>query len=400
MAVESERGYRHAMKRLGAVARLATGFPRAGDLLLSLALVAAAQVEIWLAFESRQPIVMISSTLMTASIALRRLAPLLTISISATALAGQALLLERADAPFAQFVAFFVATYSVAAHSLPRGALLGGAVAVASVWISTAREDRSGIDDYAFAMLIVGGSWLAGWALRERRIRVSALEELALRKEQERDEKARAAVADERARIARELHDIVSHSLSVISIQTQAVRRRLGPEHEHEVEDLRLIETAARQAMAEMRRLFGVLRADRDQVPLAPQPGLGQLESLLEHTRAAGLPVELRVDGEAVPLPAGVDLVAYRVVQEALTNSLRHAGPAHASVLVRYSDSQLEIQVEDDGTGQAARATIGGHGLLGMRARIDLYGGAFESGDRPGGGFLVRARLPLREDAC
>jgi signal transduction histidine kinase len=151
--------------------------------------------------------------------------------------------------------------------------------------------------------------------------------------------------------------------------------------------------------MAEMRRLFGVMRAEHDQFSLSPQPGLGQLARLLEQTRAAGLPVEFRVEGEPVALPPGVDLAAYRVIQEALTNALKHAGPARARVVVHYRDPDLELEVEDDGIGISSDGPRGGHGLVGMRERIALYGGVLETGGRPGGGFRVRARLPLREAA-
>jgi signal transduction histidine kinase len=385
------------MGRLRSRPRLPALPPLAGDLLLALALTSVAQLEIWLTLESREPAVVAAATLMTATIALRRHAPLFTVSVSAAALAAQSLLTDAADAPLAQFVTFFVAVYSVAAHCAPRRALFGGIAGLAAAWIATAREHGSGADEYAYVTLLVAGAWVSGWALRGRRLRASALEELADALDREREEKARAAVAEERTRIARELHDIVSHSISVIAVQTQAVRRRLGPGQEREIEDLRAVETTARQAMAEMRRLFGVLRADRDQLSLAPQPGLGQLGRLLEQAQAAGLPVELRVEGEAVALPPGVDLAAYRVVQEALTNTLKHAGRARATVVVRYRDPELELEVEDDGAGVSPDGSDGGHGLVGMRERVALYGGVLETGDRPGGGFRVWARLPFRE---
>ena len=205
----------------------------------------------------------------------------------------------------------------------------------------------------------------------------------------------RSLLEEERARIARELHDIVSHAISVVTVQTQAVRRRLGPEHAREADDLRAVEATAREAMADLRRLFGVLRADGDAPSLAPQPGLGELERLLEQTRAAGLAVELEIEGAAGPLPPGADLAAYRVVQEALTNVRRHAHASRATVRLIFGGDRLEIVVDDDGAGASGNGD-GGHGLVGMRERLVLYGGELEAGPRPGGGFRVRATLPLR----
>lgn len=393
----AERATFTRMGWLRARPRLPALPPLAGDLLLALALTTAAQLEIWLTLEGREAPVVAAATVMTASITLRRRAPLFTVGVSAAALAAQSLLTDAADAPLAQFITFFIAVYSVAAHCALRRALLGGLAGLAAAWIATAREHGSGADEYAYVTLLVAGAWLAGWALRGRRLRASALEELADALDREREEKARAAVAEERTRIARELHDIVSHSISVIAVQTQAVRRRLGPGYEREIEDLRAVETTARQAMAEMRRLFGVLRADRDRLALAPQPGLGQLGRLVEQTRSAGLPVDLRVEGDPVALPPGVDLAAYRIVQEALTNTRKHAGEARASVVVRYRDGDLELEVEDDGAGLTRDGADGGQGLIGMRERVALYGGMLDTGDRPGGGFRVWARLPFRE---
>lgn len=249
-------------------------------------------------------------------------------------------------------------------------------------------------DLVAFAVFFVG-PWGVGRLVRER---VAHAHELVRLSARDRERETASAVEDERARMARELHDIVSQSISVISVQTQAVRRRLGPGNEREIDDLRSVETAAREAMAEMRRLFGVLRADGGPAALAPQPGLDQLDGLVEHMRGSGLPLEVAVEGERVPLPPGVDLAAYRIVQEALTNALRHAGSAPTRVLVRFGDSDLEVTIEDDGPG-VRNGDAGGHGLLGMRERVALYGGVLETGSSSGGGFRVHARLPFRESA-
>jgi signal transduction histidine kinase len=235
--------------------------------------------------------------------------------------------------------------------------------------------------------------------VRERGRRSDALAERAERAEREREERAARAVAEERARIARELHDIVSHSISVISLQTQAVRRRLGPDHAREADDLRVVEATARQAMAEMRRLFGVLRAEGERPALEPQPGLGQLERLIADNRAAGVAVSLAVEGRPVPLPPGLDLTAYRIVQEALTNVREHARGGTVTVRLRYGVADVEVVVEDSGGVLPADPHAGGLGLVGMRERVALYGGSVEAGVQPGGGFAVRARLPWREGA-
>jgi signal transduction histidine kinase len=211
--------------------------------------------------------------------------------------------------------------------------------------------------------------------------------------ERERDLAAREAVVEERARIARELHDVIAHNVSMVVVQAGAERRVLGEESESTREVLATIEHIGRGALTEMRRLVGMLRAERDE-PLAPQPGLDDLPRLVTQVREAGLPVELHVEGERRAFPVGIELSAYRIVQEALTNALKHAGDAHAAVHVRYGAEALEVEVSDDGPGNGANGAGGGHGLVGMRERVALYGGRFEAGHDPSGGFVVRATLP------
>jgi signal transduction histidine kinase len=231
--------------------------------------------------------------------------------------------------------------------------------------------------------------------LRERSQRAGELEHRATRLVHEQEERAAAAVSEERARIARELHDVVAHSVSVIAVQTGSMRRRLRHERPAEARELSAMEQTARQARAEMRRMLGLLRSDYEAGELAPQPGLGEVGRLVEQTREAGLAVELRVAGAERPLPPGVDLAAYRIVQEALTNVLKHAGPARASVGVDFGDRELGLEISDDGRGAPAEANGAGHGLVGMRERVLLYGGTLETGPGGDGGFVVRARLPI-----
>jgi signal transduction histidine kinase len=212
--------------------------------------------------------------------------------------------------------------------------------------------------------------------------------------ERERDVAAREAVVEERARIARELHDAIAHNVSMMVVQAGAERRTLADESPTR-EVLETVEQIGRSALTEMRRLVGMLRSD-DADPLAPQPGLGDLETLVTQVREAGLPVDLHVEGEPRELPVGLELSAFRIVQEALTNALKHAGNAHATVRVTYRADSLELEIVDDGAGSPAVVASGGHGLVGMRERVALYGGRFEAARRTGGGFAVRVLLPIR----
>jgi signal transduction histidine kinase len=248
--------------------------------------------------------------------------------------------------------------------------------------------------DLGAGVVMVMLPWVAGRTLRERAARLAEAMSRAERFEQEKLHEAEAATARERTRLARELHDVVSHSISVIAIQAQAVRRRLGPGHEREAADLAAVETAARDAMAEMRRLFGVLREEGTEAELAPQPGLAELDRLLGRVRDAGLAVEVDTRGDAVALSPGLDLAAYRIVQEAVTNALRHAGATRLEVRLAYEPDELQVTVEDDGRGLNG-TTRDGHGLRGIRERAELYGGSLEVGCGDRGGARVHARLPI-----
>jgi signal transduction histidine kinase len=239
-----------------------------------------------------------------------------------------------------------------------------------------------------------GISWVAGFALRERAEQAEAAEVRASQAEREREAAARVAVAEERARIARELHDIVAHAVSVMVLQVGAVRHKLPDALAEDRDALRSVECAGRTALAEMRRLLAAIRPDGDEAELVPQPGLDGLDSLLEEIERAGLPVELHVDGEAFPLPRGVELSAYRIVQEGLTNALKHAGASDADVTVRYRPDELEIEVRDNGQGSATSDGLG-HGLVGVRERVKIYGGEMTAGRATEGGFVLSTRLPV-----
>jgi signal transduction histidine kinase len=218
----------------------------------------------------------------------------------------------------------------------------------------------------------------------------------AILAEREKEASARIAVAEERARIARELHDIVAHAVSVMVLQVGAVRHKLPETLEEDREALNRVEQAGRTALAEMRRLLGAMRRNGDGVELAPQPGLDGLDTLIDDVGRAGLPVRLHVDGDSFPLPRAIDLSAYRIVQEALTNALKHARASNVDVTVRYRPDELELEVVDDGAGPAKSDGLG-HGLVGMRERVKIYGGEMSAGTAPTGGFVLRARLPIQE---
>jgi signal transduction histidine kinase len=245
------------------------------------------------------------------------------------------------------------------------------------VGVATHNDPGGGVDDFAAIALGLTPFWLLGLALRRKH------------------EEAQLAVADERLRIARELHDIVGHSVSVMTVQAAAVRRLLRSDQDRERQSLLAVERTGREALAEMRRMVGVLRRPDEAEALAPQPSLRRVDTLVEQARRAGLPAELAVEGDAVELPPGIDLAAYRVVQEGLTNALRHARATWAEVHVRYCDGHVEVSVTNDGRreGDAGRA---GHGLAGMRERVAVYGGELEVGPQPAGGFRLRATLPAK----
>jgi signal transduction histidine kinase len=249
-----------------------------------------------------------------------------------------------------------------------------------------------------FVPLLFAVGWLAGFALHERAEQAEAAEVRATQAERERDAAARIAVAEERARIARELHDIVAHAVSVMVLQVGAVRHKLPDALAEDRDALAGVEQAGRTALSQMRRLLAAMRDDGDEAELAPQPGLDGLDSLVEEVGRAGLPVRLHVDGEPYPLPRAIDLSAYRIVQEGLTNALKHARAGNADVTVRYRPDELELEVRDDGTGTATSDGLG-HGLVGIRERVKIYGGEMSAGPSNRGGFVLSTRLPLSGDA-
>jgi signal transduction histidine kinase len=286
------------------------------------------------------------------------------------------------------YAAFLLGNLSVAQE-----ARAGLAIALGGSTIVVYNDPTHASGELIFIPMLFALGWLVGFALQERAAQADAAEARASQAERERETAARLAVAEERTRIARELHDIVAHAMSVMVLQVGAVRHRLPHELDQDRDALTDVERTGRAALTEMRRLLGAMRGERDELELTPQPGLGSLGPLLDNVRRAGLPVELHVEGEPLPLPEAIDVSAYRIVQEGLTNALKHARARSANVVVRYGRDELQIDVRDDGDGPASSDGLG-HGLIGIRERVKLYGGEMTAG-RANGGFVLSTRLPL-----
>ncbi|WP_235006126.1 sensor histidine kinase [Nocardiopsis sp. JB363] len=321
-------------------------------------------------------------------------------------------------------LALLVALYTVAARGDPVRAVAALVMVEAGFLVALLRSEYVGWDDwdtFALYTCLILLFWVVGLYVKARRRHFAGLEERTRWLERERDARARVAVAEERERIAREMHDVVAHNLSVMVVQAEGATYAIDQDPARAKNALGTIAATGRSALAEVREILGVLREGGDEEEYAPRPGLEQVEQVVERVREAGLPVEFTVDGPRRGLSAGVELAAYRVVQEALTNTLRHAGPEVGRVLVRvrYGEDALELSVRDDGRGGGSVAEVepevepeagseagsgavdgdgGGHGLIGMRERVSVYGGSVRAGPRADGGFEVVASLPLRSD--
>jgi signal transduction histidine kinase len=372
------------------------------DLLLALALVAVLETEV--ASEHLHPYAASVPllALFVGVLAWRRRLPFLAVLVGFAAMLIAAAAGVSQHRPFSPILAVFVALYSLALYATPRRATIGLVYALGCAYLEIAFAmhygESYGGTDFGFIAVLLFAPWLVGKAMRGRVADMSLLEARAEKAEREREQRAQAAAREERARIARELHDVIAHSVSVMVVQAGAAEEVLRQAPERALEPIRAVQETGRQALAEMARLLGILRRDGEELGLAPQPGLDHLETLVEQTRLAGLPVELRVEGTPRPVPLGADLSAYRIVQEALTNARKHAGDASAAVTVRYGPEALELEIVDDGRG-SGDGDGGGHGLVGMRERAALFGGELHAGPQPGGGYRVHARLPLAEPA-
>ena len=298
---------------------------------------------------------------------------------------------------FTIFVVGMAASFLLGSLRDARDAWMGLVIVLGGAAIVLYNLPTHSIGQLVFYPLLFGVCWLAGFALHERAEQAEAAEARATQAEREREVAARIAVAEERVRIARELHDVVAHSVSVMVLQVGAVRHKLPDALEEDRNALRHVEQTGRSALAEMRRLLGAMRSEGDGADLTPQPGVDSLDSLVEQVARAGLPVLLHVDGERFPLPRAIDLSAYRIVQEGLTNTLKHAAATRADVTLGYAPEELCIEVRDDGRG-STMSDGRGRGLVGVRERVKIYGGEMAAETQSEGGFVLRARLPIREN--
>ncbi|TFV87685.1 sensor histidine kinase [Blastococcus sp. CT_GayMR20] len=367
--------------------------PRPIDLAAAAALTVATQVELWLMSPEGVPLGLVGPSFVVGTLAFawHRVAPFAALTIGLTTLAVVPGLLGVDPAlAFGWFVTTFALLASAGYHA--RRPVLALAVALVLLAVSIVLPKGPAFADVLYAWILAGGFWLAGRALSLRTVRAELSEQRAARAEEQAQWRAASAVADERLRIAREMHDVISHSVSVMTLHVSGVRRLLRPDQVEERAALETVERTGRESLAEMHRMLGVLRGP-DEDGGAPSQGLARLPDLLRSARAAGLDAVLTVDGDDGDLPAGVDLAAYRIVQEAVTNVLRHARARQLTCSVHHRPTALEIGVVDDGTGAPARRE--GHGLVGMRERAAAYGGTVEAGPRPEGGWAVHARLPV-----
>lgn len=300
--------------------------------------------------------------------------------------------------PVGIYIAGMVAAMVLGSLESEVWARRGLVAVVGSAVVVSVNDPQHDLGQLVFTPLLFAVLWVTGYAIRQRIVEAETAQRRALQVEHDREESERRAILHERARIAREMHDVVGHGVSVMTVQAAAVRRLLAPAQVREREALLAVEEAGRDALSEMRRLVAVLRDPQDDVTLTPTPGLTQLPKLLDHARQSGLPVKLTIEGTPERLSAGVDLAAYRVVQEGLTNAIRHARAQQAQVHLRYGRDHLDIEILDDGQGSGPRdGDEGGHGLAGMRERVGAYRGTLEAGPCPDGGYRLHALLPVRQ---
>jgi signal transduction histidine kinase len=294
--------------------------------------------------------------------------------------------------PAIPLVTAVIAAYAIIAYAPLRRAIVGTVIVTVGSCAELLIAGQK-FGNLGFIFTFVGLAWALGRITRVRTKQAVQAELQVERLRREQEDHARRVAAEERGRIARELHDVIAHSVSVMVVQAGAAQQVMGSAPDAAVRALDSVQETGRQAIGELGRLLGVLR-DAGELGLAPQPTLAELDQLVADARAAGLPVSLRVTGAKRPLPTGVELAVYRIVQEALTNTRKHAGPASsASVVLAYGPDDIAVEVCDDGRGAAGYGT--GHGLVGMRERVSTYGGTLATGRAEGGGFSVRARIPV-----
>ena len=364
------------------------------DALLALAVAVVLELQVVLSGEpGASPASVVGALAITVPLAWRRRAPLAPVLAYAVISPLQGLLggeLFAGEPPLiGALAAGVLAFYSLGAHARDRDATAGLVAGVAGMWTGVLTSEQVDLQSFLFSAGLVGlAPWLAGRANRARRLRAEALD-------RERDQRARAVASEERQRIARELHDVVAHGVVLMVLQAQGARRILDHDTDRAREALEAIEETGQTALAEIRRSLGILRDEHARAELAPQRSLDDLGVLVDEMREAGLMVDLRVEGERRELRDGIDRSAYRIVQEALTNTIKHAGLVPTRVTVRYEPDELVLEVADEGGGATAEDGGAGQGLAGMRERARLHGGELDARPVAGRGFVVRARIPL-----
>jgi signal transduction histidine kinase len=365
--------------------RIAIG--RVVDTLLAAALGAMMLLEAASAVDGvRNPAILLAPVALTW----RRRQPLLVFL-----LVFVGVLIAAHSAPYTSIIAIMVAAYSLGSYDPQRWLSFGTIMATATLALAVFGGQLPPMPDFIGPYVLLVPFWLAGSAIQSRQTRADAFESKARRLEREQELATRQAMAEERARIARELHDVVAHSVSVMVVQAGAARLVLKSAPDRAQDALLAVEASGREAMTELRHLLGVLSEEGDGISLTPQPGLEQVESLVRRVGKAGLPVRLHIEGQARPLSPGVNLTAYRIVQEALTNALKYAGLARTEVILGYREHELKVEILDEGCGGVpGDGEESGHGLVGMRERVALYGGTLEAGPRLERGYAVRAWLP------
>ena len=370
-----------------------------GVLTVSLVTLGRLDAEVAAAFSRESDAIQVLLVLlMTLPLALRRVYPTPVFFIILSAWVADRVL-DYPETPAA--IAVAIAFYTIGAELSRRKSLrIGGGAALfilGFTFVGVLTLESVGGASLITTVISTVTPLLLGREVHERRRRVEELRERAERAERDREEDARRAVTDERTRIAREIHDVVAHQMTVITLQAEGARRVADGSDPRVIDALETISDAGRSALSEMRGMVGLLRGPEYESETAPIPNLGDVEELVETVRAAGLPVDLEIEGEVRPLAEGTEMSAYRIVQESLTNSVRHGGPGvSAKVTIDYGEDHLDVRILDDGRGASADSGRGvGHGIIGMRERIAVLGGEFGAGPHSGGGYEVRARIPV-----
>ncbi len=379
-----------------------------GDWGLACALLMAFLVETWV--NSRRPgalsisgadrgLLILGGVSLALSIGWRRGMPLVVLAVAIANLILNYVIAPGVHDSMASAIAMLTGVYSAAVYTTGAttvAAFMGTVALVPLVEMQDPMPDWS-LSDMLFLGIVIGGPWVAGRGVRHHRERERLLENLTVELDRQLEDKQRKAEAEERARIARELHDVVAHAITVIVIQARGGRRSMDTAPSEAAEAFDAIEITARQALSEMRLMLGLLQPEARPGVLSPSPSLHHLPDLVRQIDEAGLPVELVIEGDPVPLPPGIDMSAYRIVQEALTNSLKHAGQTSARVVVCHERDAVRLEIADRGRGPNGRP-VQGSGLIGMRERVALFGGDIYAGAGTDGGFTVRVRLPVEKN--